>query len=79
MNKISDNNKLELFCDEFSTLIGIERSLIHKDSKLSNLNWDSMALISTMALIDEIFSIVISGDQLTQCETFGDILALLKE
>lgn len=72
-------NKLNLFYEEFSSLLGVEKIEISKDSILSEFEWDSMALISTMALIDEIFGIVVSGDQLTECVTFGDILMLVKE
>ena len=37
-----------------------------------------MATISTMALIDEIFGVVISGDELADCKTIEDILMLVK-
>ena len=72
-------NKVNLFYEEFSSLLGVEKIEISKNSILSDLEWDSMALLSTMALIDEIFGIVVSGDQLTECVTVGDILMLLKE
>jgi len=72
-------NKSELFYQELSSLLGVDRNSISKDSNLSELEWDSMALISTMALIDEIFGIVVSGDQLTDCSTIGDILNLVKD
>ena len=78
---MSDTNheaKVVTFFEEFSSLIGVERSSISNNSRLDELEWDSMALISTMALIDEIFDIVVSGDKLTECITIGDILALVK-
>tara|TARA_A100001388_G_scaffold275703_1_gene261741 strand:+ start:1041 stop:1286 length:246 start_codon:yes stop_codon:yes gene_type:complete len=71
--------KLDLFYEEFASLLGIQRDSISKDSVLSEIEWDSMALISTMALIDEVFGIVVSGDQLTECITIADILMLIKD
>ncbi len=72
-------NKVNLFYEEFSSLLGVETIEISKNSILSEFEWDSMALISTMALIDEIFGIVVSGDQLTECVSVGDILKLVEE
>ena len=74
------NKKKEgIFYEEFATLVGVQRSSISSNTKLSDLEWDSMALISTMALIDEIFEIVVAGDQLSDCITIGDILLLVKD
>tara|TARA_B100001989_G_C24498535_1_gene443527 strand:- start:999 stop:1244 length:246 start_codon:yes stop_codon:yes gene_type:complete len=78
MSETNHEAKVATFFEEFSSLIGVERSSISNNSKLDELEWDSMALISTMALIDEIFDTVISGDKLTECITIGDILALVK-
>ncbi len=79
MSDKSSTKKLDIFYEEFSSLLGIDKSLISNDLKLIDLDWDSMALISTMALIDEVFGIVISGDELTKCKTFGDIYSLIKD
>ena len=78
MSETNHEAKVATFFEEFSSLIGVERSSISNNSRLDELEWDSMALISTMALIDEIFDIVVSGDKLTECITIEDILALVK-
>jgi acyl carrier protein len=51
------------------TLTGTER--------LDDLeNWDSLAVISFIALVDEHFNILIESDKLSAAETAGDLLAL---
>lgn len=79
MTKKNFNEKLDVFYEEFSSLMGIDKSSFSNDTKLSNLDWDSMALISTMALLDEVFGIVVSGDKLTKCITVNDIISLVKD
>ena len=78
MSENTFEKKLDLFYEEFASLLGIEKNAISESSILSELEWDSMALISTMALIDEVFAVVVSGDQLTECITVADILKLVK-
>ena len=78
MSENTFEKKLDLFYEEFASLLGIEKNAISESSILSELEWDSMALISTMALIDEVFALVVSGDQLTECITVADILKLVK-
>lgn len=40
-------------------------------------NWDSLAIVSTLALIDECFDIMVDGKALMACETVADIEALI--
>ena len=79
MSDKSFNEKLDIFYEEFSSLLGIDKSSISNDSQLSDLDWDSMALISTMALLDEVLGIVVSGGELTKCKTIGNIISLVKD
>ena len=79
MSDKSFSEKLDIFYEDFSSLLGIDKSSISNESKLSDLDWDSMALISTMALLDEVFGIVVSGDELTKCKTIGNIISLVKD
>ena len=79
MSEDTFEKNLDLFYEEFASLLGIEKNSISENSILSELEWDSMALISTMALIDEVFAVVVSGDQLTECITVADILKLVKD
>jgi acyl carrier protein len=40
--------------------------------------WDSLAIVSTIALVDELFNVTFDGNRLSACETLGDIEALIE-
>ena len=39
--------------------------------------WDSLAIVSTIALIDELYSKTLEGKKLTECEKISDIEKLI--
>ncbi|WP_334067765.1 hypothetical protein [Nereida ignava] len=41
--------------------------------------WDSLAIVSTIALIDELHGIFLEGQDLAKCKSVQDILDLLKQ
>lgn len=41
--------------------------------------WDSMAALSMIAMIDEQYQVKVSGDDIRSCVTLGDILKLISE
>jgi acyl carrier protein len=43
---------------------------------LANHNWDSLAIVSTIALVDELYGVVLDGKSLNNCKTVADIEAL---
>lgn len=50
------------------------------DERLADIEmWDSMTVLGFIALIDEKFKLVISGDDLTHCETVNDLAKLVGE
>ena len=70
---------VKYFCKQFSQLIEIGESKSLLNLKLKNLQqWDSISILSTIALIDECFHVMISGNEIEACETLGDILKLIK-
>jgi acyl carrier protein len=40
---------------------------------LTEHGWDSLAIVSTIALVDELYSKEVDIKSLTQCETIGDL------
>jgi acyl carrier protein len=46
---------------------------------LANHNWDSLAIVSTIALVDEICGELLDGAALAQCVTVSDIAALIPQ
>jgi acyl carrier protein len=39
--------------------------------------WDSLAIISTIALLDDLYDIQVPPDKLVECKSVGDIEALI--
>jgi acyl carrier protein len=47
------------------------------DLTTANCDWDSLAIVSTIALVDDCFNVMLRGDALGECKTIGDIEALV--
>lgn len=53
---------------------------IGEETRLDSLDgWDSVGMLSTMAVFDERFSVVLAPDQLLACKTGADLLNLVKD
>ena len=67
------------FKAELSEIIDVNETEINEVLDLNvNGNWDSLAIISTAALIDQEYNVIIGGEQLKNCKSLGDILRLIK-
>jgi acyl carrier protein len=63
------------FLEEFADMLGMSAADITPSTQLSSLeNWDSVAYLSTMVLLDEKVGVAISPDDLTAARTVQDIL-----
>ncbi|MEH7011452.1 acyl carrier protein [Neobacillus niacini] len=70
---------MEDFLLELADLLEIERSEIANDYQLEeNENWDSLALISVIVMVDEHFKQSVSSEALRKCKIIGDLLNLIK-
>ena len=47
-----------------------------RDFRLEDAVWDSLAIMSAVALIDEHCGATVSGDELARCSTVADVLTL---
>ncbi len=43
-----------------------------------DVDWDSLAVVSTIALVDDCFNVMLDGKALAACETVADIEALIE-
>jgi acyl carrier protein len=58
----------------------IEESMEADEGSLSkgqNLDWDSIAVVSFMSLVDEHFGKSISANRLSNCQTVDDVIDLV--
>jgi acyl carrier protein len=70
----------EDFLKELAPLLSVERKELTEDFALDpNTNWDSLTIISMMALMDDHFEVEISGEQLRRCSSIGDVLKLIEQ
>jgi acyl carrier protein len=42
-------------------------------------NWNSLAVISVMALVDEQFGVTLQPRQMAECETVADLIGLVRD
>ena len=57
----------------------VDASQIGPDLDLCAHTWDSLAIVSTIALIDECVGELVDGAALARCRTVADIEALVRE
>lgn len=64
------------FRNGLAEILELEADILDTGSELGEL-WDSLAVVSTLALIDEVYDVSVSADDLAECKTVGDIEALI--
>ena len=71
------SNKDE-FLEQLAEALDIDSSLLKPDLLLDDIDWDSLAVISTIAIVDSVYGKMLSGEKIQKCSTFADILSLIK-
>lgn len=66
------------FYTEMAEILELEPDEVTPELRLEDTNWDSLAVVSTIALIDELYDQAISADALHNCDTVGDIEQLIE-
>lgn len=68
-----------LLLQDLSRLLELDISLLHDDFRLIEAaNWDSLSVVSTVAVIDQYYKIRIKGTELIGCNTIGDIFKIIQ-
>ncbi len=75
--KMTNNEKEILFIKELTSNLDLEEGFLTLDTEINEIDFDSLAILSTIATLDSVFKVTISPDQLTKCKTFREILDLL--
>lgn len=65
------------FYEGLAEILEIEVDQVQPDLSLDEGGWDSLAVVSTIALIDDVFDVTVHPDRLSDCKTVGDIEALV--
>lgn len=73
---MTNERKIELI----SEVLEVEIEDLTPETKLSDLDeWDSIALISFLAMIDDEFDRIIKGSIVKEQKTIADLMALMEE
>ncbi|AKC68725.1 MULTISPECIES: acyl carrier protein [Pandoraea] len=70
---------MENFYAELAEVLEIDPATVGPDMALAEHNWDSLAIVSTIAIVDEIFNVTLDGSALGKCEKVSDIEALIEK
>ena len=67
------------FYEGMSEIFEVDEKSISPEFNLRNADipWDSLAIVSTIALVDECHGVMLDGLSLVACNTIGDVEALI--
>jgi len=65
-----------VFFKELAGILRVAPEKITPSFALADGEWDSVAVLSVIALIDDHFGITVSGNALGCCQTVGEVLRL---
>lgn len=69
---------MEKFYAGMAEIFEIEPHQVTAELELAAYNWDSLAVVSTIALADDCFDVMLSGQALGNCATIADIESLIR-
>ena len=67
------------FFEGLSEIFEIDVDKVGPGLSFDEVDWDSVAIISTIALVDEVFGIFLDGDVLSNCNNIKDIMDLIEK
>jgi acyl carrier protein len=68
----------QYFFNELAQIFQISSDEFHEGYLLTEDHWDSAALLSVIALIDESFGLTVPTNQLAQCRSAAAVLKLVE-
>jgi acyl carrier protein len=68
---------MQEFYEGLADILEISPQEVSPALDLSAHDWDSLAVVSTIALCDDCFNVMLSGQALMKCTTVADIEALI--
>lgn len=67
------------FIQEFATLIQIDSNKLHPEFDFKHeSDWDSLTFISTLALVDRLYGVVLESDSLIKINKVNELVALIE-
>ena len=75
MSEVANHSE---FIEELAEVFETEADEMKAEYQLNEENWDSMAIISTIALVDEHFEKMVDAKKLGKCQKLGDLFVLVE-
>ncbi len=73
------NEKIASFLESLGDALEIPSQSLSKETELDSIAWDSLAVISCIALADEHFGITLSGEEVHQARNIQEIIDLISK
>ena len=67
------------FYEGLAEIFEVPAAEIGPEFNLQSHGWDSLAIISCVALIDELFGHLVAGSALTECRNVADLESLVSQ
>jgi acyl carrier protein len=67
----------QAFLEGLAEVLQVEQDAVQPVLELTDGNWDSLAILSAIALIDEHYGVTVAGEDLKACNTVGGIQQLI--
>lgn len=65
------------FLNSLSDVLEISNSSLNYESKLEEINWDSLSVIGCISIVDDLFEVRLSGEDLSNSSSVKDIIDLI--
>lgn len=70
---------LENFNSDLADILDMEFESVNDSKKFGKIDeWDSLQILSLLSIVDEYFHVVLSGDDLCNCDSYEDLLKIIK-
>jgi acyl carrier protein len=69
---------MNAFYEGLAEILEIDVAQVTPALNLQEQSWDSLAIVSTIALVDDCFNVLLDGQSLGKCETVADIEKLIE-
>jgi acyl carrier protein len=66
------------FYEGLAEILEVDVSEVTPELSLDEGAWDSLAVVSTIALIDDVYDVTVHPDRLTDCKIVADIEKLVE-
>jgi acyl carrier protein len=66
----------DAFVRELASVLRVDPAALRPEFRLEEGVWDSLAVMSVVALVDEHCGLTLSGEELARSATVGDVLRL---